>query len=327
MNKSLIKILLLLLTFLIPLSSGCSRIVEPEFEDDILPPGVPQGVFIYSAGDGEIIVAWNRSLENDFKEYRVYRSIDSISFTKIDVTTSDYYWDDSLEYNITYYYQITAADRSGNESKPSKIVSAMPVNKNNPLKPRFVEINGRNWEGEVYIHLNWEKSFDTDVAGYNIYKSESPAFDADSLSLSGFSVSNEFNDTDSGLQLYKKYYYKIRAVDKGGLLSDPTNAVSDMILGTAEGIFPGNNSNVDYFSNFKILTIDIPAKYKIVVQENPFFGEFWSSTFNSSITNDTINVSFNPSYLYANTYYWRIITLTGNKPNSISTLYKFTIKP
>lgn len=309
--------------------SGCERPTDNNQTNDGVPPAVPVGVRIYYASDGEILVEWFSNTEPDLKGYNIYRKINKSVYQFLTFTTKSYYFDDSLNYEDEYFYRISALDIWGEESELSAEVSAKPINRFKPQKPRYVSINARNWEGKISIHLNWDLNEESDVAGYNIYRSLTASFTADSNSLIAFTNSIQFTDTNN-LQLYTDYYYRLRAVDKGGLLSDESSLLSDKVLAMAEQIFPSNDAIVNYFTDFKIKTIELPADYKIIVQTNEYYGEFWSTNFYSSAVNDTIKVRFNPQYLYPYVYYyWRIITYTNSSagPNSISPLYKFKVKP
>ena len=80
---------------------GCNRLVTNNPPDDSLPPAIPSGLSVYYAADAEVIIDWTANTETDLKGYNIYRSIgDTLSFTKIDFTTDDYYYDDSLSYNL-----------------------------------------------------------------------------------------------------------------------------------------------------------------------------------------------------------------------------------
>ncbi len=75
------------------------------------------------------------------------------------------------------------------------------------------------------------------------------------------------------------------------------------------------------------MALQTPATYKIVVQRNEYFDEFYDKTIFSNTTNDTLAIDFSPTYLYYQTYYWRVITYSqSSEPNSISKLYSFTLK-
>lgn len=308
---------------------GCERPTDNNQTNDGIPPAVPVGVRIYYASDGEILVEWFSNAEPDLKGYNVYRKINKSFYQFLSFTNKSYYLDDSLNYEDEYFYRISALDIWGEESELSAEVSAKPINRFKPQKPRYISINARNWEGKISIYLNWNPNEESDVSGYNIYRGLTASFTADSISLIAFTNNIEFTDTNN-IQLYSDYYYRLRAVDKGGLLSNESSLLSDKVLAMAEQIYPSNDAIVNYFSDFKIKTIDLPADYKIIVQTNEYYGEFWSTNFYSSVVNDTINVRFNPQYLYPYVYYyWRVIAYTNSSAgaNSISPLYKFKVKP
>jgi hypothetical protein len=307
---------------------SCNRPLQITYSNSNIPPAVPTGVTITYASDGEIEIDWQSNFEFDLRGYNVYRCTDGINYKFFAFTADNYFFDDSLNYDTTYYYKITAVDNSNLESSPSNKVSAKPINRYKPYQPGDVTINARNWEDTISIYLNWAQSIESDVAGYNIYKSITPSFSADSLTLIEFTKNIYYSDT-SNLSLYTNYYYKIKAVDKGGLKSDESSEVNDEIFEIPKIIFPQNNSKVSPFGNFIIKTIKVPATYKIIVQTNEFFGEVWSGTVESSAIDDTLKINFNPDYIYSDKfYYWRVITFSqdNSEPNSISRLYKFIIK-
>ena len=307
---------------------GCERPTDANQKDDGIPPAVPVGVQISYAADGEILVEWLSNSEIDLKGYNVYRKVDTTDYKFLTFTRNSYWFDDSLSYNEKYSYRISAIDIWGGESQRSTEVSATPLNRFNPKKLRYITINARNWEGRISIFLGWEPNDESDIAGFNIYRSLNSSFTADSTNLVGFTNDIQFNDT-SNILFYQDYYYKIRVVDKGGLMSDESDLITDRVYEMASQIFPSNDSLVNYFDNFIIKTIKVPANYRILVQTNEYYGEFWSKDFSSSSVDDFINVKFNPPYLYPFVYYyWRVITFSNNssEPNSISPLYKFKVR-
>ena len=313
---------------LIIITSACSRPIEINNSDNNLTPAVPVNVSIFESFDGEIGIEWQGNTDPDLKGYNVYRRTDSTNFAFLKFTADNYIIDDSLNYNTTYYYIIKAVNNSNLESAPSSEVSAAPKNVYKPYPVQNITINARNWEDTISIYLSWVPSGETDISGYTIYRSVSPSFSADSSNVIAFTNNDYYSDT-SNLKLYTNYFYKIRAVDKGGLISDEGNEVTDEIFEIPKIIFPANNNIVSPFQYFLINAIKVPATYQIIVQTNEFFGEVWSSTVASSITEDTLSIKFNPEYIYSNKYYyWRVITFSQNnpEPNSISRLYKFIIK-
>lgn len=309
--------------------TGCERPTSSDSDSDELPPSTPTGVNIFYSQDGTVGIEWLLNNEYDIKSYKVYRSVnDRLHFLLIGSVSYDYFIDDSLEYDTTYFYYITAIDDNDNESLPCKILNAQPVNVSNPGKPTYLEINARNWLDSISIYLTWKRNTDGDISHYEIHRSESVDFTIDSTTLIGTSKINFYHDKNN-LKLYNNYFYKIIAVDKGKLKSSASEEISDVIFASPEIIYPLDNSIVKYFNYFLIKSVAMPAKYKIVLQTNEYFGEIWTKEFETNVINDTIPILFNASYIELNTnYYWRMITYSGNRlqPNSISRLYKFSLK-
>lgn len=324
--RTIYKILVLLP--LLGLYNGCERNTPSDIIGDNLPPAVPINVKIYSAYDGEIQIVWHANVEPDLKGYHIYRSTDSTHFFLIAFSDQNYYLDDSLEYSIKYYYYITSLDIENHESEPSKVVSAVPKNVYPPFAPRFLTINARNWINDINIYLTWDPGYETDIAGFYIYRSTTENFIPDSSTLVGFTHNITYSDT-LALSLLLTYYYKIKAVDKGNLLSDPSSQVSDMILPIPDIIYPIGSVKTNTLI-FKFMAIPVPANYKVSLQSNPYIGEFWSKEFSSNTVNDTLSVDFTGNFIdYNVTYYWRVSTYTidNSNPNSISSLYSFTLLP
>lgn len=319
----IVSVLLLLLL----LYNGCERPTETT-DDSNIPPAVPAGLYIYYASDGEITIDWSSTNEGDVKGYNIYRRTDSTESKKIDYTSDSYYFDDSLNYNVTYFYKITSVNIRDRESGFSNEVSATPINRYKPFKPLGSQINGRNWEGDISIFIKWSQGYESDIKGYNVYRSISQGFISDSSNIIGFTNGNSFSDT-LNINFYTNYFYKIRAVDKGNLISDESNEVSDLVLEIPGVIYPKDNSTVRPFNQFLIKPIHVPATYRIGLQTNQYFDEVWSTTVETSITDDTLKIDFTPSTLEINkTYYWRIATYSGisQDPNSISKLYSVIFK-
>lgn len=97
--------------------SGCyeESVYEPDFE----PPAVPRGVYSIT-GDEEVILSWYPNAESDFAGYRVYRSnSENGTYFHIATTGSVQFFDRDVNNGRTYFYAVTAYDRSDNESELS----------------------------------------------------------------------------------------------------------------------------------------------------------------------------------------------------------------
>ncbi|MDR3609126.1 MAG: hypothetical protein P4L27_01020 [Ignavibacteriaceae bacterium] len=311
--------------------NGCERQLYLNNSDSGIPPAVPVGVKVVYAYDGAVFIAWQYNTEPDFKGYNVYRSINNSSFSLLAFTTNNYYFDDSLDYQTKYYYKISAINNAGRESLTCDSIMAQPLNLYPPGTPATLSFNisARNWYNQKSVYLNWNPNSEGDVAWYYVYRSINDNFTADSSTYIGKTHITNYTDTVN-LSLYINYYYKLRAVDKGGLQSGDSHIVHDIIFDVPSVIFPQNNSLVSAFNQFIIKTIGVPADYKIVVQTNQFFDEFWNTVVHSTAINDTLYIDFTPASLDVNViYYWRVAAYSQNSsdPNSVSPLYQFTIKP
>ena len=92
---------------------------------DVFPPDPPQRLTaLYTVGAVELI--WNANLEPDLAGYRVYRREAGRPFQQInkELLPTPIYRDATVEPQRHYFYQVTAVDWSGNESKPSIAVQA-----------------------------------------------------------------------------------------------------------------------------------------------------------------------------------------------------------
>ncbi len=325
-----VKILITIVLFYFLFSFfGCERNVITSTENDNIPPAVPQSLEFFQSSDGKNILQWLSNNEADLDGYNVYRSINNSIFKKTAFTQNNFFIDDSLFYDSLYSYKITAVDIWNNESNFSNTVSSKPVNKNPPEPPENLFINARNWLGHKSIFISWHRNRESDINFYKVYRSETNDFQPTDYNFIGRATKNEFSDTTVST-VYKNYFYLVTAEDKGGLISLPSEIVFDQIYEMTKTIFPSKDTTTNFFDNFIIEAIKIPSRYKIIVQTNQFFGEFWSKDFFSNKTNDTLHIRFDPLFVEPNkSYYWRVLTFSANntEPNSINELWRFVLVP
>jgi fibronectin type 3 domain-containing protein len=99
---------------------------------DIFPPAVPQGlvaaIIVGSPTNApEVDLSWSINAETDLAGYHVYRSEQQDTPGQLvtpDLLLSPAYRDTSVQPGHSYWYSVTAVDRSGNESAPSASVAA-----------------------------------------------------------------------------------------------------------------------------------------------------------------------------------------------------------
>lgn len=101
---------------------------------DSIPPAAPTGLTVSNAQTGgNLVLDWADNTEPDLAGYNVYRTTDAPTaatrtWTKVNagLVTASTYTDTGLVNSTAYYYYVTAADTSSNESGPSNEASATP---------------------------------------------------------------------------------------------------------------------------------------------------------------------------------------------------------
>ncbi|MGH7597541.1 MAG: YCF48-related protein, partial [bacterium] len=99
-----------------------------------LPPAAPTGLTAES-DFSKIVLRWNRNLEGDLLHYRIYRSTGSPANALIDSVHAgtETYLDENVVSGTTYYYRITAVDKTRIESNFSNQVQVAFVANRPPL--------------------------------------------------------------------------------------------------------------------------------------------------------------------------------------------------
>lgn len=101
---------------------------EPSANVTIVPrdefsPAAPTGVTAV-AGQRTIELSWDRNKETDLASYRVYRAAGDMEFTVLaDAVEGTAFSDRQTASGTAYRYEITATDKSGNESERSKALA------------------------------------------------------------------------------------------------------------------------------------------------------------------------------------------------------------
>ena len=89
---------------------------------DMMPPASPTGITVVP-GIGRVFLTWNENKESDLGGYHVYRSkksgLEYIRLTDKPLNRTTFS-DETVGQGSTYYYVVTALDKSGNESARSR---------------------------------------------------------------------------------------------------------------------------------------------------------------------------------------------------------------
>jgi len=314
--------------FLPLLLLSCERPVDTGEADDGIPPSAPSGVEIYYATDGIIAFDWNTNPEVDVSYFLVSRSINDSSHFRTSTPLMDLYFiDRGLSYDSVYYYYINAIDRTGLVSPPSLIVSAKPVNRYKPSTPAGFVVNCNNFDA-VRTYLDWNINQEGDISGYAIYRGLTPDFLTDSLSSLCFTGNIGYEDTND-VQIGVRYYYKIFAVDKGGLRSSEPALGDDFPLPKTILVSPSDSQEIRTVPIFKFVSLSGASNYKIGIFTDLQFSNLQVLPVTVGTAADT--VSFTPQnyyFEYDKRYYWRIYSYTksADRPNSVSGIYSFVIR-
>ena len=173
--------------------------------------------------------------------YRIYRAQSEPSaatseqktkpaptFLKIGESESPAYQDTQFEFGKTYIYSVRSVVASGTEtleSADSNLAVVTPKDVFPPAAPLGIVVAMVPEQGQIAAHLelSWAVSPETDIAGYNVYRSEQ-------ADTSGTRLNTELLLTpafrDMNVQPGHRYFYTVTAVDRSGNESPVSEAVS-----------------------------------------------------------------------------------------------------
>ena len=322
------KISVVLLCAILTTIYGCQKLSSVPTEEDnfiIIPPTNLQ---VLSAHDASILVSWNPLNTTGFSYYKVYFGTNRTSLHFAGETSDNYFFVDSLSYDSTYYFQITAVYANGDESGPSNFVSAQPKNYLPPLVPIGLNVQGHNDGSGKYMMVIWSANPDGDLGGYEVYRDTTSTFQPDTTARSNLLAilrTNVYKDT-TNLALDKPYYYRVVAFDFAHWRSTPSQPASDMILERPTLVSPANGSTLNYLNTiaFKFNQVQGANGYILYVSTSQTGGEVFSAT----IPSDQDSLIYSGSSLNFNQlYFWHVAatTLNPNMPNSVSDVYSFVV--
>ncbi|MFF7210898.1 PA14 domain-containing protein [Streptomyces sp. NPDC008238] len=167
----------------------------------------------------EVQLNWDSNTEQDLAGYRVYRSTETpVALTRDNLVSGDATVLNSPWYEETppatgdwYHYVVTAVDKLGLESPPSRTATFQTWNKTAPV---FVATDLKATDGEHAVTLTWSWNRDLkDLAGFQVYRDGVPIDVA-----SGY-----YEDTE--VQRSMTHSYQVRAYDETGNLGRVSAAV------------------------------------------------------------------------------------------------------
>lgn len=124
----------------------------------------------------------------------------------------------------TYHFRVRSLDFERNEGVSSDYQFNTPSG-DAPIMPLNFVINPPS-EMER-ISLSWSSNTEADLAGYNLYRSESATGNFSKVNANPIaSTIGSTTYRDDGLKIAQKYYYYVKAVDVAGNESAPTQTLS-----------------------------------------------------------------------------------------------------
>jgi fibronectin type 3 domain-containing protein len=241
------------------------------------PPAIPAGLSA-TGSNGSVALNWNDNTETDLDGYNVYRStISGSGYSKINSTliANSNYTDDTVTNNITYYYVVTALDVNGNESAYSSEASATPADTDAPMTPTGLAAK----TSDSLAALTWAGNTETDLTGYNIYRTTTSGSGYIKLNSSLLTIP-EYNDTSVTNTI--TYYYAVTAVDTSS--NESAKSAEVTAIPTIYGDFLVNGivelDDLAYFADMWLINdctepADLNADCRINFYEFSAFGNNW----------------------------------------------------
>lgn len=174
-------------------------------------PKAPTGINASAASSTETYLTWQS--EPKATSYNIYRSKSSNgTYTLVETTTELSYTEDNLSPLTTYWYKVCAVNSYG-EGPQSSAISVKTLDENTPTGLNVTSF------GLNQANLAWNSV--QGATSYKIYRSNSYSSNGE-YALIGTTVS-ETNYSDTGLNNYTTYWYKVSATTPLGesLLTAP----------------------------------------------------------------------------------------------------------
>ncbi|MFF4257557.1 PA14 domain-containing protein [Streptomyces sp. NPDC001663] len=182
---------------------------------DKVKPLVPTGTSVsYDSATGKAKLTWSRNKEMDLAGYRVYRRLKGTSFDSkpLATTTSTSYTDTTLPVTgQTYYYEVRAYDRVGNESAGTADQGVTTVDRVAPGVPTIVKATGEvtptGSTGGLEVGWNAVEG----AASYRVFRAATK-----SGTYTELGSTDKLSYLDASAAESVVYYYQVSAVDAAG---------------------------------------------------------------------------------------------------------------
>jgi len=187
-------------------------------EIPIAVPLSPTGLNVTGIAAGRIDLAWDASAGTT--NYNVKRSVvNGGPYDLVASVSGTGFSDTGLSEKTTFYYVVSAVNSVGQSADSPQISAAAPGIP--PAAPSGLMAVA----GDGLVILHWEANTESDLAGYYVYRSTTPA--SGYIRLNDVLLSSP-GFTDYSLACYTTYYYVVTAVDTDFLESAYSNQVEAM---------------------------------------------------------------------------------------------------
>lgn len=295
---------------------------------DTQAPLTPENFRRSGGGDGTNILTWTANRERDLAGYRLYRAEGDPSAGYRVIADSIHpdttqYLDTGLEYTVQYYYKLSAYDRSLNESAPTDPVMGIPANLSAPDAPQNVRVVAQS-VSTPSITVSWSPNTEGDLDEYRVFRStDTPVNTLVSTPIATPSKEQTIH-IDTDVNVGTRYYYRVVAVDRGALVSQPSAEASDIPLVPPTLTMPANGSAArSKTPTFEWLLVSQAVGYRIVVgSDETFTVQLW----NHHVGAQTSTVTYGGDALTSgHQYFWYVVTTTADptRANSKSAVWSF----
>jgi len=185
---------------------------------DITPPNAPVNVIADNVGGIRVDLTWSPSSSGDVVLYNIYRTEGEDESIMLNSTEKNrrIIRDENVQAGTEYIYAVSATDSLGNEGDVMESSPVLVRNYDPPRKVRNVQI----YSSENGVDITWEEVPATDLAGYIVYSSKISAGQFEALNEEPIQTTS-FNHTSGN----ETFWYRVRAIDSSGNLSDMSEPV------------------------------------------------------------------------------------------------------
>jgi parallel beta-helix repeat protein len=181
-------------------------------------PEIPKNFTVDVWPNGQILNLTWELLKDKILNYEIYfKTTGNWSFLANVSHPNHHFNHTGLTDMIVYYYQIRAWNIHNKSSVFSSQIMGIPSDIIPPKIPTGLRVNKRIGHS---INLTWNKTMDSDVVGYNLYRNVIQNKTTNGEPINGNELVNSTLYNDTTIEHSVTYYYSVTAVDDSGLESN-----------------------------------------------------------------------------------------------------------